>query len=396
MAALDPPVRVGNLSAPVGPATAIVALDRRLTPGALGVGQEVGARVLADRAGGRFLALIDGRQVELVLPPGGRAGDTLRLTVIADQPRLVLSAQQGGRAGTTSAGGTGSTAALPDARMNYDAVAPGGPSDGVSVSAEGRALARVVADIASASVARRDVAAAPQVGRSLQPLVSAPAGSRTELVGQLAGVLAATFADSGLFYESHQAQWVAGERSLDTLRQEPQGRLPPLPAAETSPGRAAAHDSTEGQRPLSTGPREAPPAAGPAPGGTLSGVVDPAATILVQQQLAVLDGGSAAWSGMVLPGVPVRIAVQERPARSAEEPDEQGAAMSEWSTTVSVDLPRLGQVDARLLLRGDRLLLSVAAEAGGRAEAIAADRRQLLDALGAAGLKVDALQVEPR
>ncbi len=290
----------------------------------------------------------------------------------------------------------GSTAALPGVRVPDDAVVPGGPSDDVSVSAEGRALARMVADIASASVARRDVAAVPHVGRSLQPLVAAPAGSRTELVGQLAGVLAATFAGSGLFYESHQAQWVAGERSLDALRQEPQGRLPPLPAAETSPGRAAAQASAEAQRPASTGPREAPAAVWPAPGGGLSGVVDPAATILVQQQLAVLDGGSAAWSGMVLPGVPVRIAVQERPARSAEEPEEEGATMSEWSTTVSVDLPSLGQVDARLLLRGDRLLLSVAAEAGGRVEAIGAARRQLLDALGAAGLKVDALHVEPR
>jgi hypothetical protein len=61
-----------------------------------------------------------------------------------------------------------------------------------------------------------------------------------------------------------------------------------------------------------------------------------------------------------------------------------------------VVLPRLGAVDARLLLRGDRLLLSVAADETSGADELAAAREQLVSALADAGLKVDAVQVEGR
>ena len=106
MSPIDPPIRVGPSIAPPAPASAVLAIEGRIAPGSLTVGQEVAARVLSDRAGGRFLALIDGRQVEVVLPPGARAGDTVRLTVTAEQPRLVLSARGEARAGV-AAGGTG-------------------------------------------------------------------------------------------------------------------------------------------------------------------------------------------------------------------------------------------------------------------------------------------------
>jgi hypothetical protein len=61
-----------------------------------------------------------------------------------------------------------------------------------------------------------------------------------------------------------------------------------------------------------------------------------------------------------------------------------------------VVLPRLGAVDARLLLRGDRLLLSVAADEASGADELAAAREHLVSALADAGLKVDAVQVEAR
>jgi hypothetical protein len=193
---------------------------------------------------------------------------------------------------------------------------------------------------------------------------------------------------------------VAGERSLDSLRQEPQGRLPPLPAV-TAGALDAARMATAGVREPTapTQPISAPiqPMSAPPQGSSpLAGVVDPASASLVQQQLATLDAGSAGWTGLVLPGMPARIAVQERPRPSGEETDAAPEAAADWSTTVSVTLPRLGTIDARLLLRGDRVMLSVAAGEGSGADELAAARQQLLDALAAAGLRVDALQVEGR
>ena len=399
MSPIDPPIRVGPSIAPPAPASAVLAIEGRIAPGSLTVGQEVAARVLSDRAGGRFLALIDGRQVEVVLPPGARAGDTVRLTVTAEQPRLVLSARGEARAGV--AAGAQGAAAVPAGLPSASGLA----ASDVSLSASGRALTRLVADIsaaaAGASAADANAPAADAAGPDAvgprttpaAPLIARPAGGRAELAGQLAGALARTFSGSGLFYESHQAQWVAGERSLDSLRQEPQGRLPPLPAVTAGALDAARMASAGLRDPTApTQPMSAPPQGSSA----LVGVVDPASASLVQQQLATLDAGSAGWTGLVLPGMPARIAVQERPRPSGEETDAAPEAAADWSTTVSVTLPRLGTIDARLLLRGDRVMLSVAAGEGSGVDELAAARQQLLDALAAAGLRVDALQVEGR
>ena len=399
MSPIDPPIRVGPSIAPPAPASAVLAIEGRIAPGSLTVGQEVAARVLSDRAGGRFLALIDGRQVEVVLPPGARAGDTVRLTVTAEQPRLVLSARGEARAGV--AAGAQGAAAVPAGLPSASGLA----ASDVSLSASGRALTRLVADISAAAAGASaadanapgvDAAGPDAVGprtTPAAPLIARPAGGRAELAGQLAGALARTFSGSGLFYESHQAQWVAGERSLDSLRQEPQGRLPPLPAVTAGALDAARMASAGLREPTApTQPMSAPPQGSSA----LVGVVDPASASLVQQQLATLDAGSAGWTGLVLPGMPARIAVQERPRPSGEETDAAPEAAADWSTTVSVTLPRLGTIDARLLLRGDRVMLSVAAGEGSGVDELAAARQQLLDALAAAGLRVDALQVEGR
>ena len=72
MGPVDPPIRVGTTISPPSPASPTLALDRRISPGSLAVGQELNARLLSDRTGGRFLALIDGRAVEVVLPPGAK------------------------------------------------------------------------------------------------------------------------------------------------------------------------------------------------------------------------------------------------------------------------------------------------------------------------------------
>jgi hypothetical protein len=42
----------------------------------------------------------------------------------------------------------------------------------------------------------------------------------------LAPVLKQAVTQSGLFYEAHQARWVAGDLPTEALRQEPQGKYP--------------------------------------------------------------------------------------------------------------------------------------------------------------------------
>ncbi|MBY0438921.1 MAG: flagellar hook-length control protein FliK, partial [Burkholderiales bacterium] len=55
-----------------------------------------------------------------------------------------------------------------------------------------------------------------------------------------------------------------------------------------------------------------------------------------------------------------------------------------------------GSIDAQLVLRGDRLLVSVAAGASSSVDELAMARQQLVEALAAAGLTVESLRVDER
>ncbi|MFS8977067.1 flagellar hook-length control protein FliK [Cupriavidus necator] len=69
--------------------------------------------------------------------------------------------------------------------------------------------------------------------RSAGPLLASPANAL-----QAATVLASTVSQSGLFYESHLAQWVSGARPLPEIRQEPQAQVP-VPGRAPMPTTAA-------------------------------------------------------------------------------------------------------------------------------------------------------------
>ncbi|KAI3596064.1 hypothetical protein D8I24_7719 (plasmid) [Cupriavidus necator H850] len=78
--------------------------------------------------------------------------------------------------------------------------------------------------------------------RSAAPLLAAaptPASAQAA-----AAALANTVGQSGLFYESHLAQWVAGARALPGIRQEPQAQVPVLARAAAPGGTAQATATT--------------------------------------------------------------------------------------------------------------------------------------------------------
>ena len=81
---------------------------------------------------------------------------------------------------------------------------------------------------------------APQdTARTAASQAAAPARDATAAAPVLAlrAALAQAVSESGLFYESHLAQWLAGQRPLAALEREPQARLPatPTPAAANPP-----------------------------------------------------------------------------------------------------------------------------------------------------------------
>jgi hypothetical protein len=207
------------------------------------------------------------------------------------------------------------------------------------------------------------VLASTPTASSTPVFASGPAASSTPV---LASALAATqapaetvaFAESlktaltrsGLFYESHQAQWVAGERPLGDLMQEPQ---------------AALKAATE--------------------------AVHPQAIALVQQQLDVLDTRQVVWNGQVWPGQELDWRIEEEASREDAGADDTPGV---WKTSLRLTLPRLGEVTATLAIKGDQVHLAFSGLAADTSSAVRAGQMALHDAFANAGLQLLEVKVE--
>jgi hypothetical protein len=281
-------------------------------------------------------------------------------------------------------------------RGHGDATA--GAGDGVSLSAAARAV--------SAILEGRAGAAARITGtEALLPLPSSP------LAG-LAASLARTVANSGLFYESHLAQFAAGTRTLAELAQEPQARLDPslkaalaLPAAGPadsvqalqSSERSALLENTyafnqdaEGQEPTAKQAGSAAPDALRGNAAALAGI-HPDAVALVRQQLELLATPVFRWGGEAWPGVPMDWEIEEEARQAAADDDE--AAPRTWSTRVTLTLPTLKEVEVRLSLVGSALQVHLAASENATRDVLAESRAELPERLQALGLQLTGLQI---
>lgn len=145
---------------------------------------------------------------------------------------------------------------------------------------------------------------------------------------------------SGLFYESHLADWVEGKRTLEQIRNEPQAQAMDANDAATSP-------------------------------------------VLLREQIDMLDGQPLQWRGELWPGLPLQIGI----AKDLPSPWETHAPEPAWHTTLNSTLPTLGDITARLRLEGDRLQLRLAASDASSGTRMEAELASLRAALSAAGLQ---------
>ncbi len=152
----------------------------------------------------------------------------------------------------------------------------------------------------------------------------------------LATALREALAHSGLFYESHQAQWVRGERSTAQLLIEPQNQLVEKQGTNNT-------EATVSQQAQTTGETKLPIAKQLLP--------------LVQQQLHALETHQLTWTGQVWPGQQMQWNIQGEPEKEASQPDER-----QWSTDLELSLTKLGDVHIRLVFSRGNLLLALHAK----------------------------------
>lgn len=204
---------------------------------------------------------------------------------------------------------------------------------------------------------------------------------------QLAGALRDALANSGLFYESHQAEWVRGERSTAQLLIEPQNRLFQQHAATRSDN-GAAETAYSGNPPTSAFAAEAHAA-------QQHKVADATAAMprelmnLVQQQLHTLETHQLTWVGEVWPGQTMQWEIQGEPEHQAPT-----AQSRQWSTELELALPTLGDVHARLIFSRGEVMLRLQSNDNSARELFSSNLPELRRAMSNAGVPLTGSVVE--
>jgi len=294
----------------------------------LEIGQQVQGTVQAQTAPGQFQVRIAEHVVQLQLPSFVRSGDLISLQVTSLQPRLTFSLSS-----TTNP---------------------------VSTSEQLSSVSRMLSSMTQQPLEQ------PYV-KSLQraPLWIASDTSAPD-TAILADKLHNALSHSGLFYESHQAQWIAGMRSTPQLMQEPQNRLPQPAAAPPSETTVK-----------------------PSLAGTLHPIPEHLQN-LVQQQLHALETRQVMWQGMAWEGQEMRWEVREESPRHPTGGEPEG----QWITEIQLDMPHLGKLSARLSLNGGAVNLTLHARDEKTRTLLGSATPQLISALNEREIPVLQTRIE--
>lgn len=294
----------------------------------LEIGQQVQGTVQSQTAPGQFQVRIADHVVQLQLPAFVRSGDLLSLQVTSLQPRLAFSL---------------SSATNP-----------------VSTSEQLSSASRMLSSMTQQPLEQPYVKSAQRA--PLWIANQAPSPDTTILADKLHNALS----HSGLFYESHQAQWIAGMRSTPQLMQEPQNQPPQQTTALPSDATAKPNVATS---------------LNPVPEHLQN---------LVQQQLHALENRQVLWQGTAWEGQEMRWEVREESPRHSHTGESDG----QWITEIRLDLPHLGNLSARLSLNGGAVNLTLNASEEKTRELLGGACSQLVSALNERDIPVLQTRIE--
>jgi len=361
-----------------------------------------GQRILADiqalLPNGAYRAIVGQREVTLALPFAAKAGDTLELEVAESNGKLTL-------AFVADRSNAAAGKALPE-------------SVTTSLSSAGKMIGNLLNEL---SADGKRAPPAPLNGN--QALVETmPKAAATDL----APVLQQALTKSGMFYEAHQARWVAGELPTSLLREEPQGKTAPATAApvfvtisepntalatklpvagqaDVNPASQLANTPTPASAVIADKQDTAPPGTLLAPRGEQAAQANQASqtgnpvarelTQIVQQQLDALATQNYAWQGQIWPGQKLWWEISDNPneSRSANGEDSVGR----WQTRLKLSLPSLGGIDTVLrLLPGGKVDISMTADSPEGETRLRENAVSLQEHLQSAGLDLAQFKVQ--
>ena len=340
------PANPGNAAAGARPGLPAGAADRPDQPGAQGVRPGVAGNA----------ATTPNPAAALATPAG--------------QAQSAAAALAGGTAGGVAAGAAGNAAPADGVKPQSLAAtllgkAPLTPSNELpelganTPQATLSSAARVLTTMLSTAMAG-------QAGQAAQVALigkTALFGNAAPDTADLANKLQDSISKSGLFYESHVAEWAKGERPLADLMREPQM-----------------------QRLLQQGGESAARAAAGGP--------DLSAAQMVNQQLHTQEQNRVLWNGQAWPGQPMQWEVRrEQREGSKNGGDADAAAEPIWRSGVRFRLPLLGAVSAAVTMIGEQVHIQVQTDTENSALTLRTWAGQLESAMQAAGAQLSSLTI---
>ena len=306
------------------------------------LGQKLQGTVQAQVAPSVFNVRVANQLLQMQLPAFIRSGDFITLQVASLQPRLTF---------TLAAS-----------------------SNPVSTPESLSATSRLLSSLSQQPLERSYV----------RPIQSSPLWTGAQALPdttQLASKLHDALSHSGLFYESHQAQWIAGTRPTTQLLLEPQNQPPQnvLTQSMTARNLDAAGNAMPPTQNVQTGSEQK----------TVAPNFPEHLQTLVQQQMGALETHQVLWQGQVWQGQEMRWEVsEESPHRNA-----QGVEEGQWNTQIHLDLPNLGGISARLSFNGNALNLAFDVSDAQTRDKLGNASSQLLAALSERGIPVIHTQI---
>lgn len=319
------------------------ALQRTL---ATMLGSKVPVSVLSRLGDGSFLVRVADTPLRMQLPAGTQPGAELSMKVLAASPQPTFQLGDATLHGSPAPPGANASSAASlaaaVAAANTSLQHTGGQNETADLSPAARLLAQVLQSAAGDAGAR---GAAAVTGAT--PLLAQGAPDPAQLAGRLEQALA----KSGLFYESHVADWAEGKRPLGELMQEPQAR--------NAPGTAA---------------------------------TDPASARMINMQLSSHEQAQVLWQGQLAPGQPFEWKLGREQERHAGG---DGAPEPAWQSGLRLRFAALGEIEASLSLRGRHVQIELRAAPDALAP-LRDGAPRLQDALAAAGTELAALRIQGR
>jgi hypothetical protein len=376
------PTRVDNIARPIttieAPAAAasIKATKQEVASKLeqLVVGKKIQGEILSRQNDGTFLVRLAGVTARMALPQNTKMGDALPLTLISITPRptFLLEGQNGDATTTALFSRQGlidsflqnakldqSTTNLATAQNRADALLETNSSVDAELS-DPHKLANSF-DASAPTIlsdtgklidsilkgAQQQGAASTLIGKSA--ILQSPEALTQPAA--LAASLQQTISSSGLFYESHVADWASGKLALSELMREPQ---------------------MQSSNPANI---NAPP-----------GLTDEQATLanIVPLQLNAMEQQRIAWRGELLPNTAMEWEITRRDEQS---PDQQELDTNDetWQSTLRFELPNLGAVAAVINMHGGKLqvlLRTTAAETVNTLQEFAPALASALESIG--------------